>query len=192
MISYDGFKTRHYPDKIQWHTFSDQELSGLAGKLPPDIIGFLENEGLSSYSGNFLWSAHPLDFHDVLYSWGLNGDQCFTFLRSAFGACVYFHNNEFFYLDPLQGRVVSLGDDPYLLLNISLILDAILTHGFFEDYFKALKPDPKILKPDEIFAFVPALSFGGSFLSSKTEVVKLREHLFFLAQLFNHQALIIP
>lgn len=191
MISYEGFKERHYPSKKKRGDYSEDELVSMRENLPEGIVEFLENEGVSSYSNNFLWTAHPGDFHDVLTKWGLPGNECFTFMRSAFGACIYYCQNNFYYLDPLLGRVVSLGDDPYLLLNYSLCLDAILTNGLFEDYYKKMNADRNLLRPDEVFAFAPALPLGGSFEISKVEIVKMSEHLVFLAQLFDGKAKVI-
>ena len=36
---------------------------------------------------------------------------------------------------------------------------------------------------DEMYAFVPAISLGGSFEESNLELVKMREHLIILAQI---------
>lgn len=188
MIPYEGFKERHYPQKKQWGFFSEQDLAGIGKDVPQDVIDFLTLEGLSSYSNHFLWTTLPKDFHDVLTEWGLAGNKCYTFMRSAFGACIFYSRKKYFYLDPLEGRVVSLGDDLYLLLNYMLKLDIILESGFFHDYFQNMKTDPQLLHPDEIFAFVPALPVGGSFEISSVEVVKMKEHLFFLAQLFDGKA----
>lgn len=188
MFIYEGFKKRHFSQKKEWENYSSAELKILKDKLPSGIFEFLVEEGLASYSDNFLWTAYPSEFHTILSSWGLNGEKCFTFMRSAFGSCIYYKKNEFFYLDPIEGRIVSLGDDPYLLLNISLVLDSILANGFYLDYYQTLKADHSILQPDEVFAFSPALQSGGSFATSKVEVLKMKEHLIFLAGLFDHKA----
>ncbi len=188
MISYEGFKNRHYPQKKHIRFYSEDEIAYINKNLPEGIAEFLEIEGLCSYSNGFLWTTSPDAFHQALDQWGLKGAKCFVFMRSAFGACIFFSRKEFFYLDPLEGRIVSLGDDAYMVLDIFLIMDAILTNGLFEDYFKNLKNDPSLLHQDEIFAFVPALPLGGSFESSKVEIVKMFEHLAFLAQLFDGKA----
>ncbi|TNE57317.1 MAG: DUF1851 domain-containing protein [Bacteroidetes bacterium] len=188
MIPYDGFKERYYGSKKNWRGFTDEEKAEIERLLPEDVSGFLLAEGLSSYGNNFLWTTHPGLLADVLDAWGLKQDKCFAFMRSAFGACIYYAENEYFYLDPLFGRIVSMDDNFYLALNYSLTIDEILENGFFLDVFNNLEMDTAQLKPDEILAFIPALPMGGSFETSKVEKVKMAEHLMFLAQLFEGKA----
>lgn len=188
MITYEGFKERHYPRQKQWGQFPEEQLNALRNALPVDVIEFLQKEGVSSYVDGFLWTTIPADFHDILNQWGLKGDQCYVFMRSAFGACVYYHKEEYFYLDPIEGRIVSLGDDFYLLLNYMLTLDAILESGFFIDYYLNMEVDRNLLQPDELFSFAPPFPLGGSFEISKIEIVKIKEHLLYLAKLFKNKA----
>ncbi len=188
MIPYEGFKERYYPTKKKWEDFSEEELMVLKRNLPLDVIDFLREEGLASYCDNFLWTTLPDVFHEILTAWGIKGENCFALMRTAIGACIYFHRKEFFYLDPIFGRIVSMGDDFYMLLNIFLKLEVILNDGFFEDKYKNIEKKPKLLQPDQMYAFVPAIPLGGSFESSKVEIVKMKEHLFFLSQLFEGKA----
>lgn len=188
MLKYDRFKERFHEHKKVWHQFTENELNVLDTKLPTAIREFLTAEGLSSYSNNFLWTTLPGDFHDVLSSWGLKGKACHAFLRSAFGACVFYNNEEYYYLDPLEGRVVSLGNDVYLMMNYMLTLDAILDPGFFHDYFLSIKADPKLLDPESIFGFSPPFPSGGNFKKSSVEIVNMTEHITSLAKLFGGKA----
>lgn len=188
MINYEAFKERFYPNKKQYGYYSDEILNKMRNDLPDAIVEFLQTEGICSYANNFMWTASPYDYHQALSAWGLKGIKCFTFFRSAFGACIYFHKNEYFYLDPIEGRILSLDDDAYMLLNYSLTMDIILNNGFFKDYFDNIKADTQLLNVDLSFSFNPAIPLGGSFETSKIEVVKTYEHLIFLAQLFGGKA----
>lgn len=83
---------------------------------------------------------------------------------------------------------MSLDNDPYLLMNYLLVLDAILDPGFFADYYRALAGKRPVITAQEVLAFVPALKSGGSLQNSKVERVPMKEHLLFLAQLFHGRA----
>lgn len=187
MFTYDSFKETFYPQKKHWGSFAEHQLADSATHLPAEVIEFLRLEGLSSYSNNFLWTTLPGNFYSVLSQWGLKGESCHVFIRSAFGTCVYYSKNKFYYLDPIEGRIISLGDDFYLMLNYMLTLDAILDSGFFKDYYQNIVADRDSLQPEEVFAFVPAIALGGSIEKSKIEIMNLREHLQYLAQLFDNK-----
>ena len=70
-------------------------------------------------------------------------------------------------------------------MNLMLTSDSILESCYFDIYEKHKTGNQ--LQYDEIYALLPALPIGGSFETSKYEVVKMREHLGFLAQLFGNQ-----
>ena len=189
MVNYDEFLQEHSP-KRQFGYFTDDELKEMEKKLPGEIVQFLAKEGICSYTNNFLWTTSPNVFYGVLKQWGLNESKCIPFLRTAFGAFIYYNhqNKKIHFLDPLLGRMMNLADDLNDLLNMMLLLDTILENGFFINQFKNLRTDPKKLQTDEIVAMVPALPLGGSFETSKEEIVKMKEHLILLAQLFNGKA----
>lgn len=189
MIDYKKFLQEHQPKK-KFGTFSDSELKAMEEELPPEVIDFMTNEGICSFSNNFLWTINPDSCKGILGKWGIKESKCATFIRSAFGALIYYNsrNKKFYLFDPLLGRVMDLADNFDDLLNMMLLLDTILENGFFIDRFQSLKVDSQALQSDEVFALVPALPLGGSFETSKVENVKLKEHLLFLAQLFDGKA----
>lgn len=188
MITYDGFKEKYYPGKKLWRYFDEAEILAIDIAVPKDVIDFLEIEGLSSYANGFMWTLIPNEYHRILTAWGMDGEKCFAFLRSAFGALVFYFEKQFYYLDPLGGRIISIGDDFYFLLNYMIRSETILENGFFENYYLTLPLPKDALEPDEVFAFVPALPIGGNPETSKIEIVKMKEHLYFLAQLFDGKA----
>ena len=185
MFHYDKFLNEYGPG-IRFHSFSEQEIEKISKVLPENIVLFLKNEGISCFGKRFFWSVNPAFFEDILAKWGIK--KGYVFMRTAFGACIYFQKEEYFYLDPFFGRIVSLDDDAYLILNYSLRMESILEHAFFKDQFDRLITHPEVLQEDEMFALAPALKLGGSFETSKIEQVKLSEHHTFLAQCFGGKA----
>jgi hypothetical protein len=185
MFHYDKFLNEYGPG-VRFYSFSEQEIKNLGQIFHENIVLFLKNEGISSFGKRFFWSVNPLTFKDILAMWGIKNGH--VFIRTAFGACIYFQKDEYFYLDPFLGRIVSLDDDAYLILNYSLRTESILENAFFKDQFDRLIPQPESLQVDEMFSLHPALPLGGSFETSRFEIVKMREHLSLLAQLFNGKA----
>lgn len=185
MASYDQFKTK-FPEKKILRSFTNDEISALDKKLPKEIVEFLSEEGLSSYANGLLWTTHPESFYSILSEWGLDGNKCHAFLRTAFGGCIYYFRKKFYSFDSLTGTINCLNDDIYTLLNVYLTFDFLLQDTWHLDQ---IKNDIIIrqLKQDEILALVPALPLGGSFETSKFEIVKMFEHQNFLAQLFNNK-----
>jgi hypothetical protein len=171
----------------QWGGFDEQALNEAAQFLPEEAMDFLKMYGKCTFHHDFLLTTLPQNWHESLTDWGLPPQKCHAFLRTAFGACVYFSRKKYYYLDPLVGRIVSLEDDPNLVFNMYLCMDAILDFGFYRDEWMK-KENKAPLSFEQIHALVPALPFGGSFETSSFEVVQMREHLAFLAQLFGNKA----
>jgi hypothetical protein len=185
MSAYERFDERHGSKKYIG-AFTADELAAMAKKLPAELVDFLTLEGRSTYSNNTLWTIYPGEFHDILSDWGLDGNKCFAFFRTAFGGCIYYHRKNFYSFDSLTGTINLLNDDVYTLLNLYLSFGFLLNDTWHLNYVENRDDIPKIAY-DEVYALVPALPFGGSFDTSKLEVVKMREHLAFLAQLFDNK-----
>ena len=182
MLIYEKFLGEHGPAR-PFGAFSDTELDVIRKRLPEPIAGFLEKEGRASYAQGFFWTTCPTDHDGVLAAWGIKGKQNAIFMRTAFGACLYWNGKQYFYFDPIVGRVVSLDDDAYLIINYSLRLESILDHGFFRDQYLPLAELGATLTPSQILGFAPAIGAGGSFERSKVDVVDMNVHLHILAQL---------
>jgi hypothetical protein len=185
MENYDKFRARH-AEKKQVGNFTPAELAALDKRLPADIINFLEEEGRASYSTGTLWTIHPNEFHEILSEWGLDGNKCYAFIRTAFGGCIYYTKKKFYSFDSLTGTINNLNDDIYTMMNVYLTFDFLLHDTWHLQYLEN-RTDLPALQADELYALVPALPFGGSFESSQLEVVKMREHLAFLAELFDNK-----
>jgi hypothetical protein len=176
------------PVKKKLGKFSEKDLAGLKGKIPDDLLVFLEHEQKSVYGDDFLWTVSPFDFHDVLSNWGLDGQNSYAFLRSSFGCLAYFYKNDFYVLNPQEGINTILGDDDVnLLFNLSLAYTGNLEEGFFLDVHNRCKKNMSVLKEDEMYTLVPPVTSGGDRETSKIEIVKMKEQLDKLAQLFDHK-----
>ena len=185
METFEKFRARH-SDKKQLGNFTDAELAALDKKLPADIINFLKEEGRASYSNYTLWTIHPQEFHDILSEWGLDGNKCYAFIRTAFGGCIYYTKKKFYSFDSLTGTINNLNDEVYALMSLYLNFTFLLHDTWHLQYLENRTDLPPI-QADEVYGLVPALPFGGNLETSKFEVVKMHEHLAFLAELFDNK-----
>ena len=168
-------------------SFSEKDLALLSEfKIPVDIIGFLQTEGRVTYKDDFFSTTLPQEHFQTFSEWGLNGKKCFAFLKTAFGSLCFLYKDKIFQLDPISGNLYKGRFRFCEFMNLLVTMDSFLESCYFDIYQKI--ETKQLLEFDEIYAFVPALSLGGSFETSKTEVVKMREHLSFLAQLFDGEA----
>jgi hypothetical protein len=110
-------------------------------------------------------------------------------MRTALGGVAFWKRGNIFQLNPFTGNVIKHDLEFCEFMNLWLTTDAALESDYFDVYQKGKMN--RSLQYDEIFALVPALPLGGSFETSKLEVVKMYEHLTFLAQLFNNKAKVI-
>ncbi len=167
--------------------YDNKEIALLVeSKAPSDIFGFLKEEGYMTYHDDFFSTTMPQDHFQTFSEWGLNGKECFAFLKTAFGSLCYCYKDKIFQLDPVSGNVYKGRFRFCKFMNLLATMDSFLEACYFDIYQKIEKK--QVLRSDEIYAFVPALPLGGSLEGSKLEVVKIREHLSILAQLFEGKA----
>lgn len=175
-----------YPLTRRLRAFDAQDLEQLATyKLPADIQEFLKTEGLATYYEDFWWTTLPQYHFQTFSEWGLHGKSCYAFLRTALGGLLYYSKGKINRLDPYSGSVVKYNLDFCTYMNGLLTIDTSLEATYFDVYKKGRTA--QLLEYDEIFALVPALPLGGSLETSRLEVVKMHEHLAFLAQLFGNK-----
>ncbi|MCD6068271.1 MAG: hypothetical protein K0S33_3097 [Bacteroidetes bacterium] len=173
------------PFKKRVGSFDEQELSGLEGKIPAELLEFLRQEQRSVYGDDFFRTELPADFHDILNQWGLDGKNAYVFLRSSFGCLAYFYNNDFYVLNPQEGINTILGDNSVdLLFNLSLAYSGNLEEGFFYDVHSRHKANLPDLQPDEMYTLVPPVTAYGDRETSKVELVNMKTELLRLARSF--------
>jgi hypothetical protein len=184
MPDYSGFKSRHTVSR-DFGKFSQEELASASKKLPAAVIDFLATEGRVTYSEDFLWNVLPddLDFTGMYNEWGLPGEECYTFMRSALGVCLYYRQGNYYYLNPVTGVNGIMFDDFDFIINTYMIMDVFISDSFAYPHYIRLKAGKPELKEDEIYGFIPAIALGGSYETSSLEVVKMFEHLAILAAL---------
>jgi hypothetical protein len=181
----DFIKTNPRTGKIREFTISELEVLN-EYDMPEEIRDFLKREGLSEYRDHFFCTVLPQWYSETLSEWGFNGKQCFAFMKTALGGLFFYHKGKIYRLNPLTGNAVKSDFDFCMFMDILLTMDSILEACYvdiFEKYRTAAVP-----AYDEIYALVPALPIGGSFETSRYEIVKMHEHLGFLAQLFDNKA----
>lgn len=175
-----------HPKSKKIGTFNESDLSDLEKKkIPSDLIEFLRNEGISTYHNDFFCTTLPQEHFKTLSEWGLKGEDCYTFLKTAFGSLCFLNKSKVFQLDPFYGYLFKGRFDFCKFMNLLAPMDSFMEGCYFDVYQKIKKK--QTLAPEEIYALTPALPLGGSFETSHFEVVKMREHLGFLAQLFDNK-----
>jgi hypothetical protein len=166
--------------------FSVEELN--ISECPIELIDFLTQEQKNSYGNNFFWTISPSEYHDVLNNWGLDGKNCFAFLRSSFGCITFFSKQKYWCLNCQDGSCNPIcGNHFDMLMNMVLCDSTNLNVGFCYDLHLKYCDNLPELKEDEMYTLVPALPLGGDMETSKVQVVKLKVQLDILAQLYNHK-----
>ena len=112
------------------------------------------------------------------------GPELYPFLTTAFGWAYIFINEPgediVGYLDIFNNSHVS-SDSQYFFDEV--VLDPIYCKfSLNSDIYEELLPIKPPLTPDECFGFFPLISMGGDPVIENVQRVKLREHLYFLAQ----------
>jgi hypothetical protein len=187
MIDIIEFRTKHPLDKKPGN-FNEDELKQYKDKIPEELFQFLEQEQKSVYGNGFFWTVSPKDFHEIFSNWGLDGQNCYAFLKSSFGCIEYFYNNKYYRFNPHLGIAnANCPNDLDFLLNEVLVNTTNLEIGFCYDLHLKYKDALNKINEDEIYTLVPSIPLGGSKETSRIEVVKMDVQLDILAQLYNHE-----
>lgn len=154
-----------------------------------------------------LWLVNPDDYAEILHAW-LDGtpladnDRYYVFARSAFGELIAWGENTGVSLkiQTCHGMIYPTDDsaklkrrgpdftiDGFFASISKKSLDIIDENEeyLFERALQKLGP----LKVDEMYGFVPALALGGSQRLEGLQVVKVIEHVSFLADLGEKQVM---
>jgi hypothetical protein len=185
MNELDDFYTANQPIR-KMRDFNQEELTQLNSyDMPIEIKTFLVEQGLVAYKNNFFVTTLPQWHIETLSTWGLKGKECFSFMKTVFGGLIYYSKGKIYRLNPFTGRVLKGNFEFIDYMNLTLTSEATLEGCYYEIYEKYKLNTP--MQADEIYAVVPALPLGGSFETSSYEVVKMREHLAFLAQMYDNK-----
>lgn len=153
--------------------------------LPLDLIQFLENKNVASYSNGFFTLVANADYNDIFEYWNLPVNECFLFIKSAFGMFIFYSEKQYWLLDPIANEIIPLGGESDLnfitdtVLCDRIALESTFLINIYEEAIQHLLP-PEL---DECFAFVPAVKLGGSLNATHVKTVKLKEELYILSQL---------
>jgi len=188
MNNIENFTAKHPLDK-RTGSFEDNELQQYEGKVPEELLQFLKQEQKSVYGDGFFWTVSPKDFHDTFTNWGLDGENCFAFLRSSFGCIAFYSADKYYVLNPHLGLCTTISGNSFnVVFNLILCNTTSISTGFFYDLHLKYKDTLQELQADEIYTLVPSIPLGGDRQTSKIEIVKIDVQLDILAQLYNHRA----
>lgn len=168
----------------EWKTYAGDIQIPAGAAVPPDMRETLQGRKVTGYNSGFVTLVNPADYNDVLELWNLRPEQCFPFLKFAFGQLIFFHDTKFRIMDPVINVVEIIGDDDDfnyimndLVVDEGMLIDNLLMDLYQQTVDKLGAPDL-----DECYAFVPALAMGGDKDINNIQRVKYKEQLIILSQ----------
>ena len=162
------------------------------GKLPNQLLEYWAEHGWCGYADGLFWTVNPQEYEGVVAAW-IEGTQLAArdtyhlIARSAFGDLYFFGEQTGFSLKIIGQLSCYVGKERKIanmdrhVQNFFAMRDRETDD--FEDLFEPIKTSLGVLKHDEMYAFVPALPFGGTARLNHVEKVKAIEHLVFLSQI---------
>jgi hypothetical protein len=180
--SFDQFEEKYGKGNEYTRLDSSQIAELRKSGLPGFYIDYLEENGLREFGEGFWWFVDPLDWHEELAPFAGSANLR-PAIRTAFGGFIVLHDDSWHYLDPHTKSFPSLGRQLGILVNMTLTKDYALQNMFYGDYFQAALARLRKVGADEMYAFAPALGLGGTVNAEGVHIVRMREHLAFLAQL---------
>lgn len=169
----------------KWKTYSGDIQMPASPSVPADMLEALHGHKVTGYNNGFVTLVNPADYHDLLALWGLEPDQCFPFLKFAFGQLIFFYDTKFRIMDPVINVVEIIGDDDDFnyIMNDLVIDEGMLVDNLLMDLYQQTVEKLGAPGLDECYAFVPALALGGDKDVNNIQRVKYKEQLIILSQL---------
>lgn len=183
-----------FGDPIDRQKVPASSIDHYQGKLPNLLLEYWAEHGWCGYGEGIFWLVNPQDYEGVVASWieGTKFEKLDTYhiiARSAFGD-LYFWGEK-------TGASLNITSilSKYIAFNSTLGLEQmdkqlqnfLLTRNIdSDDYGGLFKPAKKkigVLRHDEMYGFVPALTLGGPDTLEHLEKVKAVEHLILLSQI---------
>jgi hypothetical protein len=188
MVDLDGFE-RFVEKRGKVKTFdppSDALIKAYRDRLPDYMIEVWKTHGFASYAKGLFFISSPEPFETILETYFGKKHPHTVICHSSFGKLLLWdHENPSiisFNVNAGQGtRMVADGN-----------INGFFKYGMNDDeFYEAYNYDLHLkavdkfgqLEPDQVFAFVPALSLGGSEKLENIKVSQLREYLAILADI---------
>ncbi|MFJ4430024.1 GAD-like domain-containing protein [Pseudomonas sp. NPDC089395] len=167
-------------------------LDRYKGRVPGQLLEYWAEHGWCGYADGLFWTVNPQEYEGVVAAW-IEGTQLAArdtyhlIARSAFGDLYFFGEQTGFSLK-IIGQLSCYVGKERKIANMDRHVQNFFTMrdretDDFEDLFEPIKNSLGVLKHDEMYAFVPALPFGGTATLDHVEKVKAIEHLVFLSQI---------
>ena len=184
-------------------------IQRLSKVLPPALLGYWAEVGFSGFADGLFWLTNPDEYEGALEEWIgdtpiMEEDAYYVIGRSAFGALFLWgaRNGYKYVVNASRGWIVQTDEDDRALIlsqgadaSIHLFLDVISRRRcdikaddrspLFEQALSSCGP----LKPDEVYAFEPALVAGGAAKVGNLVKRNIHVHLSILAQ-FGHREIL--
>lgn len=153
--------------------------------LPEDLTAILNQAGGNTYANGFFRFVAPQSMRPYLALFNLHAEECYPFLKCAFGHLLFYQNEQYKVLDPVFNDVDVLGgkDELDFVLDIALCDRPALESTFMIDIYEQAYPSLGVPEIDEIYAFVPALGLGGNRSAENVKKSKMMVEMTILSQL---------
>lgn len=180
--SFEQFEAKFGPGR-QYAAIPPGLAADLAKRGFPDYyVRYIEKNGFLEFFDGFWWFTNPLELRDDLAPFADN-QQVFPVVRNAFGCFLVRHGDTYYHLNPHVRNFTQLSPHLALILNVTMTGPFALRDMYFSEQFQPAFDRLGKVADDEMYAFAPALGMGGTVNAEGVHIVKMREHLAFLAQL---------
>ncbi len=188
MIDLRGFE-RFVEERGKVSTFpppSDALIEAYRDRLPEYMIEVWKTYGFGSYAKGLFFVSSPEPFGTILETYFGKNHPYTVICHSSFGKLLLWdHENPSvvsFDVNAGQGTRMAVDGDIDNFFKYSMNNDRFYKAYEYDLHLKAVDQFGQ-LEPDQVFAFVPALSLGGAEKLENIKVSQIREYLAILADI---------
>lgn len=173
----------NFQEREKYSLFDEESALKLAKKVPDELLNLMKEEELFTFENGMFFLVNPLEYRLINQDWKLDIDECYIFLRTAFGDLFYWDGHSIKIIHVNSAVSNSLSSNMAKFFNFSLPDKRYNQGTLFGRFLKKAKTNLGKLAPDECYGFVPALPLGGKESANSLQKVKINEYLSLLAHL---------
>jgi hypothetical protein len=151
--------------------------------FPEFVMEEWKERGFANYLGGLLQTTNPNDYYHIIEGWVAEPQKCHVILRTAFGSFYYLKDGEYYNINVVDNLKSHLQNNFRIIIKFSLSKKDSQKDILHKDIYDKAVKRLGIPNYDEVYAFVPAISFGGDYNPDNIQKVNLKSHLAFLEQL---------
>ncbi|MGB4850376.1 MAG: GAD-like domain-containing protein [Saprospiraceae bacterium] len=157
--------------------------------IPESLLNSWEKHGFQKFGNGFIWTTDPDSYRYLtkLFIPQFNSSEVNVLFRTSFSDFIFLYKEEFYHYSVVTSLLLKMKQSFDSIININFSSKDSLNDGYFFNIHKWCVKKLGIISIDEIYAYVPALQFGGEMVRENLQKQNMKSYLTMVADLGNEE-----